>query len=87
MMYRLAPDGTHAPIHSMDGVAPHGMCQPPVNARELVKELSLEELRRVMNTMIIWAPDLFEFGLYRVSEDRQIHAKVRAEIEDIGGRP
>jgi hypothetical protein len=55
-------------------VMPRGMCQPPVNTAQLIETLDLEELRRVMRTMAIWVPEVFELGLQRVSEDRERRA-------------
>jgi hypothetical protein len=55
-------------------VVPADMCQPPVKPRELIKQLSREELERLANTMAVWAPEAFERGLQRVSE-------VRAEMD------
>lgn len=71
MMYRTEPDGSHANIPPCT-VTPPNMCQPPVDAMELMKRLSLEELQDVAATMIQWAPEAFERGLLRVSYYRKI---------------
>jgi hypothetical protein len=61
-------------------VMPKGRCQPPVNAMKLMEALSLEELRRVARCMIIWAPEAFELGLERLSDDRAASAAWRREL-------
>jgi hypothetical protein len=71
MMYRTEPDGTRSPLLPGDTIAPN-TCQPPLDAMELMKRLSLEELQDVASTMIIWAPEAFERGLQRVSFYRHI---------------
>jgi hypothetical protein len=71
MMYRTSYDGEREQLWPGECM-PSNMCQPPVNAMTLMEQLSLEELRDVARTMIIWAPEAFEKGLARVSRNRQI---------------
>lgn len=71
MMYRTDHDGTRQPLHPGD-MMPRNMCQPPVDAMKLMKQLSLEELQDLVATMIIWAPEAFERGLLRVSSYREL---------------
>jgi hypothetical protein len=71
VMYQGLPDGTRDQLGPGD-VIPSGICQPPLDAMELMKRLSLEELQDVTRTMIIWAPEAFERGLQRVSHFREI---------------
>jgi hypothetical protein len=73
MMYRTDPiePGGRANI-SGGNVVPPDVCQPPVDAMALADQLSLEELRDVVHTMIQWAPEAFERGLQRVSYFRKI---------------
>jgi hypothetical protein len=80
MMYRTDPDGIHQPIPPMD-VTPPNMCQPPVDAIRLAKQLSFEELQDVVQTMIQWAPEAFERGLSRVSFFRQIRGWYSAKAD------
>jgi hypothetical protein len=63
-----------------------GMCQPPVNAMELVDQLAPDELRQVMRTMIIWVPEAFEKGLQSVSETREIIADYHRQRAARGAR-
>jgi hypothetical protein len=73
MMYRTDPGEADGRSWLAPGnVIPPDTCQPPVDAMELMKRLSLEELQDVAKTMIIWAPEAFERGLQRVSRYRQI---------------
>jgi hypothetical protein len=60
-------------------IMPSGMCQPPVNAMALIKRLSPEEAERVLRLVAVWAPELIEKGLQRVSEARAIEAGVERE--------
>jgi hypothetical protein len=71
MMYRIDAQGEVVPLEPGD-FKPPGMCQPPVNAVKLMKQLSLQELQDVARTMIIWGPEAFEKGLQRVSDNRKI---------------
>ena len=71
MMYRLDSEGVRCPIDP-GTVVPRNVCQPPVNAIELIKRLSRDELMDVVRTMTLWAPEAFERGLLRVSDYRQI---------------
>jgi len=51
-------------------VLPHGRCQPPVAVFDLIDQLDAIELRRLARVTAIWAPEVFELGLERVSEMR-----------------
>jgi hypothetical protein len=60
-------------------VMPRGMCQPPVNAMALIDRLSPEEMHRVLRVVAVWAPEVLEKGLQRVSEEREIIAVFERE--------
>jgi len=77
--------GDGEPITPGD-VMPRGMCQPPVNAMQLIEALDLDELRRAMRAMVIWAPEVFELGLQRVSEHRERTAAWRRRRAAGGAR-
>jgi hypothetical protein len=62
------------------------MCQPPVNAMALIKRLSPDEMNRVLRCVAIWAPEAFEKGLQRVSEEREIVADYYREQRAGGAR-
>lgn len=64
-------DSKGDPIEPGD-VKPRGMCQPPVKAMALIERLSPREMRRALQVAAIWAPEVFEKGLLRVSEERAI---------------
>lgn len=73
MMYRTDREAPGGRAYLAPGdVVPPNVCQPPVDAMELMHRLSLEELQDVARVMIIWAPEAFERGLERVSELRKI---------------
>jgi hypothetical protein len=67
-------------------VMPGGMCQPPVNAMALIKRLSPGEAQRVLRCVAIWAPEVLEKGLQRVSEERAIVADFERERPAGGDR-
>ena len=46
------------------------VCQPPIHWRKLVDGLTEAELADVIQTMVIYAPDVFERALKYVSEFR-----------------
>jgi hypothetical protein len=71
MMYRTRADGDRVWLTPGD-VVPRNVCQPPVDAMQLMEQLNLAELRQVVRTMIIWTPEAFERGLENVSKFRSI---------------
>jgi hypothetical protein len=60
-------------------VMPSGMCQPPVDAMALIERLSPEAAQRVLRVVAVWAPEVLEKGLQRVSEEREIIAVFERE--------
>jgi hypothetical protein len=86
MMLRKCADGSMQPIKPGD-LMPKGMCQPPVLARELAEQLSRDELLRIVNLTAIWAPEIFELGLLRVSEMRESVAAFHRELRMAGALP
>jgi hypothetical protein len=68
------------------GAIPPDMCQPPVNAMALIKRLSPEEAQRVLRCVAIWAPEVLEKGLQRVSEERAIVADYHRQRAAGGAR-
>ena len=60
-------------------IMPSGMCQPPVNAMALIDRLSPEAAQRVLRVVAVWAPEVLEKGLQRVSEEREIIAVFERE--------
>jgi hypothetical protein len=74
MMYRIEHDGSRAP-YNLSGVIPPDMCQPPVEALALVRQLDHDEILTVLRIMIVWAPEAFERGLLHVSERRDTYRK------------
>jgi hypothetical protein len=73
MMYRINADGDREPIKGfLLPMTALNVCQPPVNAIELIKQLDREELVDVVRLMTIYAPEALEKGLQRISEYRQI---------------
>jgi hypothetical protein len=71
-------DSAGRPLTPGDAM-PGGMCQPPVNAMALIGRLSPEEMNRALRLVAVWAPELIELGLQRVSESRAIAAEVERE--------
>jgi hypothetical protein len=78
-------DSEGSPLGRYGYVRPSWRCQPPVNAMALIRRLSPDEANRIVRLVAVWAPELLELGLQRVSEIRAIVAEVereRAVVDD-----
>lgn len=52
------------------GLIPDDVCQPPVDAFALADRLSDREVRKMLDTVIVWAPEVFELALRRLGARR-----------------